>query len=61
MGYALLWIENLAVSLLLVATVLSCVGRLRRRWLRHALWMPVPVVLLLWYAAWFVSPRSLQS
>ena len=50
MGYALLWIENLAVSLLLVATVFSCVGRFRRRWLRDALWMPVPVVLLLWYA-----------
>jgi len=50
MGYALLWIENLAVSLLLVATILSCVGRLRRRWLRLALWMLVPAWLLLWYA-----------
>jgi hypothetical protein len=50
MGYALLWIENLAVSLLLVATVFSFVGRLRRRWLRDVLWMPVPVVLFLWYA-----------
>jgi hypothetical protein len=50
MGYVLLWIENLAVSLLLVAMVFSCVGRLRRRWLRDALWMPIPVVFLLWYA-----------
>jgi hypothetical protein len=50
MGYVLLWIENLAMSLLLVATVFSCVGRLRRRWLRDALWMPIPVLVLVWYA-----------
>jgi hypothetical protein len=28
MGYILLWIENLAVSLLLVATLLACIARL---------------------------------
>lgn len=38
MGYILLWVENLAVLLLAVALLLACVGRLRRRWLRHGLW-----------------------
>ena len=46
MGYALLLIESLAWSLLLVATVLACVGRLRRGWLRLALALPAPLVLL---------------
>jgi hypothetical protein len=47
MGFALLWFENLAVSLLLMALVFACVGRLRWRWLRHALWMPPCLLLLL--------------
>ena len=50
MGYALLWIENLAVSLLLMALIFAVVGRLRWRWLRWALWLPVWIVLLLAYA-----------
>jgi hypothetical protein len=33
MGYILLWIENLTVSLLLIATVIACTSRMRRRWL----------------------------
>lgn len=47
MGYALLLIESLAWSLLLVATVLACAGRLRRGWLRLTFGLPVPLVLLL--------------
>ncbi len=38
MGYAVLWIENLSVSLLSVALVTACVGRLHRRWLQLTLW-----------------------
>jgi len=60
MGYALLWIENLAVSLLLMALVLACVGRLHRRWLRVVLWVPAPLVLLLGYAAQTVFTAFLQ-
>ena len=33
-----------------MALVLACVGRLRRRWLRHTLWMPALLVLLLPYS-----------
>ncbi len=44
MGYVLLWIENLAVSLLLVATLLACIVRLRRR--RRQVVLSVLVVLL---------------
>jgi len=55
MGYVLLWIESLAVSLLFVALVLACVGRLHRRWLRHALWAAVMMVLLVVYGAMVVS------
>jgi hypothetical protein len=47
MGYVLLMIESLAWSLLFVATVLACAGRLRRRWLRLALALPVPLALVL--------------
>lgn len=37
MGYVLLWIENLAVSLLLVATVIASISRLRPD---HMPWLP---------------------
>src|SRR3972149_2960504 len=49
MGYLLLWIENLAVSLLFVAWVTAGVGRWQRRWLRAVVWLPVALVLLLIY------------
>jgi hypothetical protein len=49
MGYVLLWIENLAVSLLLVATVIACVGRIRLRWLRLAIWFSVGLIVFLPY------------
>ena len=51
MGYALLIIESLAWSLLLVALVLACAGRLRRGWLRLALALPVPIVLVVIHSA----------
>jgi hypothetical protein len=51
MGYVLLLIESLAWSLLLVAMVLACVGRLRRGWLRLALALPAPLVLLVIHVA----------
>jgi hypothetical protein len=44
MGYILLWIESLAVSLLLVATLVACISRLQRRWVQVLL--SVLVVLL---------------
>jgi hypothetical protein len=37
MGYVLLWIESLAASLLFVATLVACIGRLRRPWVRSVL------------------------
>jgi hypothetical protein len=60
MGYVLLWIENLSVSLLLVATLLACAGRLRRRWLRHVLAVLAPLLLTLIYAAMTVATAFLQ-
>ena len=51
MGYVLLWIESLAVSLLLVAMVLACAARWSNRWLRAALWMAAALVPLIVYAA----------
>jgi hypothetical protein len=50
MGYLLLWIENLAVSLLFMAFVMACVGRWRRRWLRTAVWLPIALFLLMPYS-----------
>lgn len=50
MGYVLLWIENLAVSLLLVAALLACIARLRRPAVRVLLSMKLVVLLLAVYA-----------
>lgn len=49
MGYALLWIENLTVSLLLLATVLACVGHLQWRWLRCAIWTVMVLAFTVFY------------
>lgn len=47
MGYALLWIENLTVSLLLVATLVACLcHRPRPSWPWVDRWMPLVIVLL---------------
>ena len=50
MGYVLLWIENLAFSLLLVATLTACISRLQRPKLRLVLWILVASVPWLVYA-----------
>jgi hypothetical protein len=51
MGLTVFWIENLAASLLFVATVAACAGRLRRRWLRIGVWSTVETAIALFYAA----------
>ncbi len=51
MGFALLWIESLVASLLLVATVTACAGRVRRGWRQLALALPVPLVMILGHLA----------
>ena len=54
MGYALLWIENLAVSLLLVATITAFTSRIRHKWLRLSIWAAVVLFIFLAYLAfWF--------
>ncbi len=60
MGYALLIVESLAWSLLLVALVLACAGRLRRRWLRLTLALPVPLVLLALHIALTAEVAAIQ-
>lgn len=60
MGYALLLTESLTVTLLLVATVLACVGRFHRGWLRLALWLPPTMAVLFAYAALTVGAACLQ-
>ena len=49
MGCVLLWIENLAVSLLFITTVIACAARRRRRWLRLAVWVPFGFIVFLAY------------
>ena len=51
MGCALLVIEYFILDLLIVATFLACIGRLRRRWLRTVLWLTMAAVILLSYTA----------
>ncbi len=60
MGYALLWIEGLAVALLLVATLLACVGRFERRWLRLGAFLVVTLGLTLVFTALTVVAGWLQ-
>ncbi len=60
MGYFLLLLESLTVTLLLTATVLACVGRFHRRWLRLALGLPLPLALLIAYTALTVGAAYLQ-
>jgi hypothetical protein len=49
MGYCLLWIETLAVSLLFVAWLTACVARWRSKWLRGLVWMLPTGLLFLMY------------
>jgi hypothetical protein len=46
MGYVLLWFENLAVALLLLATVVACLGRWRRAWPRVVSWASSVMIAL---------------
>ncbi len=52
MGYALLWLENLAAAILLAATLLAFVGTIRRRWLSRSLGV---LAILLPLAAYAVA------
>lgn len=51
MGFFLLWIENLAVSLLFMAVVFALAARFRRRWLRWIIWVPLGLFVFLIYLA----------
>ena len=51
MGYALLWLEVLAGELLLLATLVACICRIRWRWLRTALLVSLVVVAVAAYVA----------
>ncbi|HUT94729.1 MAG TPA: hypothetical protein VMY37_35055 [Thermoguttaceae bacterium] len=51
MGYALLWLEVLAGELLLLATLVACIGRIRWRWLRTGLLVSLVVVAVATYVA----------
>jgi hypothetical protein len=55
MGYALLWLENLAAALLLAATLLAFAGKIRRRWLSRSLGLLVVLIPMALYAAAIVS------
>jgi len=50
MGYVLLWIEHLAMGLLLLATLVACISQLKRPWLRMALSVLVALPALIVYA-----------
>jgi hypothetical protein len=50
MGYVLLWVEHLAVALLLVATLVACIGRLQQPWRRVVLSLLVALPPLAVYA-----------
>lgn len=50
MNYVLLWISVLAASLLWVAMLVACFGRIRRKWVRKALYgisVLIPLMLLM--------------
>ncbi len=61
MGYVLLWIETLAVSLLLVATLTAVVARFRWRWARSLVWISVTMFLLLFYVLSMLAAFGLRS
>ena len=60
MGYALLLIESLAWSLLLVATMLACAGRIRRFWPRLAVALLMPLVLVIIHVRLTIEAGVLQ-
>lgn len=60
MGFLLLWVESLAVSLLFMAWVFACVGRWRRRWLRGGVVALGDLVVLMIYLYLAVYAGRLQ-
>lgn len=60
MSFVMLWIENLAVSLLLMAWLTACVGRWQSRWRRGLAWTAAALVVLLLYAYLAVYAGILQ-
>ena len=61
MGFVLLGVENLAISLLLVATVVACAGRWRRRWLRVFISSGVVLALLVGYGGLTAMVNVVES
>ena len=61
MGYALLWLEVLAGELLLLATLVACIARIRWQWLRRPLLVFLVVVSLMVYAVLVVLVRALEA
>jgi hypothetical protein len=60
MGYVLLWIENLAVSLLLVATITAFTARLQHKWLRLSIWAALVILIFLAYLALTIITGIIQ-
>ena len=54
MSYILLWIENLALALLLAATLFACISHIRRPWLRLTLASVTGILISLAYAGLFL-------
>ncbi len=60
MGYFLLWIESLAVGLLMVATLVACIGRVQRRWVRIVLNVLAVLMPLAFYVGLAIGTGTLQ-
>jgi hypothetical protein len=60
MGYVLLLIESLTLTLLLVATVLACVARFRSRWLQICLMLVLTLAVLAIYTTLTIGAGWLQ-
>src|SRR4051794_8807390 len=60
MGYFLLWIENLSLSLLVTATLLACIGRLHNAKLRLGLRAAIILVFTLVYLGLVCPAAALE-
>ncbi|HEY4760029.1 MAG TPA: hypothetical protein VIH42_05555 [Thermoguttaceae bacterium] len=60
MGFVLIWIESLAVSLLIMAFVFALTGRIHRRWLRLIIWIPIATFIFLIYLALTILTGALK-
>lgn len=64
MDHVPLWIlciENLAVSLLLMATVFALVGRFRQRWMGFVIWIPLVIFIFSGYLGMTINASNIQS